>query len=356
MSESGEGKIVTFYSYKGGTGRTMALANVAWILAGNGKRVLAVDWDLESPGLHRFFHPFLDESTVSATPGVIEMINEYAAGPPSTRSRGPATGTASTPRSQRARRLPEMGSFPDGGQLDFLSAGRQNRDYSAAVCSLDWDNFYERLGGGQFFDAMRDDMKEKYDYVLIDSRTGLSDVADICTIQLPDILVDLLHPQRPEHRGRRRTSPGRSAGRYRDRDIRVLPVPMRIEDGEKEKLDAGRALARAKFEGFPRDLTQEQTAQYWASVEVPYQPFYAYEETLATFGDDPGSPPRCSPRSSAHPGHHRRRGDGHAADGRRGPAAVPGGRSRGASRPRRRRSSSATRPRTACGRTGSRRC
>src|ERR1019366_9230886 len=73
-------------------------------------------------------------------------------------------------------------TFPDGGKLDFLSAGRQNRDYSAAVCSLDWDNFYDRLGGGRFFRAMRDDMKQRYDYVLIDSRTGLSDVADICTI------------------------------------------------------------------------------------------------------------------------------------------------------------------------------
>ena len=27
------GKIITFYSYKGGTGRSMALANVAWTLA-----------------------------------------------------------------------------------------------------------------------------------------------------------------------------------------------------------------------------------------------------------------------------------------------------------------------------------
>ena len=62
MSETSQGQIITFYSYKGGTGRTMALANVAWILASNGKRVLAVDWDLESPGLHKFFHPFLDES------------------------------------------------------------------------------------------------------------------------------------------------------------------------------------------------------------------------------------------------------------------------------------------------------
>ena len=45
-----DGKIVTFYSYKGGTGRTMALANVAWILASNGLKVLVVDWDLDSPG------------------------------------------------------------------------------------------------------------------------------------------------------------------------------------------------------------------------------------------------------------------------------------------------------------------
>jgi MinD-like ATPase involved in chromosome partitioning or flagellar assembly len=41
MREPGHGEIITFYSHKGGTGRTMSLANVAWILASNGKRVLA---------------------------------------------------------------------------------------------------------------------------------------------------------------------------------------------------------------------------------------------------------------------------------------------------------------------------
>jgi len=53
------GEIITFYSYKGGTGRSMALANVAWVLASNGRRVLVIDWDLEAPGLHRYFKPFL---------------------------------------------------------------------------------------------------------------------------------------------------------------------------------------------------------------------------------------------------------------------------------------------------------
>src|SRR4051794_25735589 len=73
-----DGQIITFYSYKGGTGRTMALANVAWILAANGNRVLVVDWDLESPGLHRFFSPFLDPQQVATTGGVANLLDEYA--------------------------------------------------------------------------------------------------------------------------------------------------------------------------------------------------------------------------------------------------------------------------------------
>ena len=136
---------------------------------------------------------------------------------------------------------------------------------------------------------MREDMKSKYDYVLIDSRTGLSDVADICTIELPDVLAVCFTLSDQSIEGAANVA-RQISGRYRDRNIRVLPVPMRIEAGEKEKLDVGRALARARFEGFPEGLTQEMSAQYWASVEVPYKPFYAFEETLATFGDDPGSP------------------------------------------------------------------
>jgi CO dehydrogenase nickel-insertion accessory protein CooC1 len=287
MSETSLGQIVTFYSYKGGTGRTMALANVAWILASNGKHVLAVDWDLESPGLHKFFHPFLDESTVSATPGVIEIINDYAS---AAVDPGPRSDDWYLELAQVERHAVSLEwAFPEGGKLDFLSAGRQNRDYSAAVCSLDWDNFYDRLGGGRFFRAMRDDMKHKYDYVLIDSRTGLSDVADICTIELPDVLTICFTLSDQSIEGAANVA-RQISGRYRDRNIRVLPVPMRIEDGEKEKLDVGRALARMKFEGFPAGMTPEDAALYWASVEVPYKPFYAFEETLATFGDDPGSP------------------------------------------------------------------
>jgi hypothetical protein len=287
MNSAGKGQIVTLYSYKGGTGRTMAVANTAWILASNGKRVLVVDWDLESPGLHKFFHPFLDQSTVSSTPGVVEIINDYALA---------AVQPGIRPEDwylEHAQVLTHAVSldwkeFPKGACLDFLSAGRQNRDYSSALFSLDWDNFYEKLGGGIFFRTMREDMKRSYDYVLIDSRTGLSDVADICTIELPDILV-VCYTLNDQSIDGGASVARQINGRYRDRNIRVLPVAMRIENAEKEKLDAGRALAKTKFEGFPAGLTKEEHARYWATAEVPYLPFYAFEETLATFADQPGT-------------------------------------------------------------------
>ncbi|MFG2798297.1 FxSxx-COOH system tetratricopeptide repeat protein [Streptomyces pseudovenezuelae] len=295
MTARRSGRIITFYSYKGGTGRTMALANTAWILAANGARVLAVDWDLEAPGLHRFYHPFLDPSTLAATPGVIDMITEYSWAAINGGHRSDTWHRQYARVDLHAVSLdPEpLGlSFPDGGSLDFLSAGQQNRAYSATVSSFEWDNFYDRLGGGIFLDALRENMKTSYDYALIDSRTGLSDIADICTIQMPDVLVDCFTLSDQALEGGAAVARTVEAD-YRDRRIRVLPVPMRVDEGEKEKADAGRALARLKFDGLPKGkdgepFGPEQLDEYWGAVEIPYRPYYAYEEMLATIGDHSG--------------------------------------------------------------------
>ncbi len=48
-------KTITFYSYKGGVGRTLALANVAMRLSEFKKKVCMIDFDLEAPGLHHKF-------------------------------------------------------------------------------------------------------------------------------------------------------------------------------------------------------------------------------------------------------------------------------------------------------------
>jgi hypothetical protein len=182
------GKIVTFYSYKGGTGRSMALANVAWILASNGYQVLAVDWDLEAPGLHRYFHPFLLDPELADTPGVLDMVWDVA-----TAAMDPAVPERADWHQPYADVLNYAVSlrrkFLGGGTLDLLPAGRQDPLYSTRVGAFDWTNFYDRLGGGAFLEAVRTSMRAEYDYVLIDSRTGLSDTSGICTVQLPDMLV-----------------------------------------------------------------------------------------------------------------------------------------------------------------------
>ena len=174
---SSSGRITTFYSYKGGTGRSMALANFAWILAASGKQVLVIDWDLEAPGLHRYFRPFLVDPDLFETDGLIDAFWAFTA---STLAKT-LTGGKSIGRQDSddviealdaaARRLDY--EFSTGGYIDFIGAGRQSETYSERVNSFDWKRFYE-LGGAQVLSAAKAHMREHYDWVLIDSRTGVS--------------------------------------------------------------------------------------------------------------------------------------------------------------------------------------
>ncbi|WP_326783383.1 hypothetical protein [Streptomyces sp. NBC_00151] len=46
------------------------------------------------------------------------------------------------------------------------------------------------------------------------------------------------------------------------------------------KADAGRALARVRFQGLPESLGAAKPEAHRGSVEVPHRPYYAYEEIL----------------------------------------------------------------------------
>jgi len=297
------GQIVTFYSFKGGTGRTMALANVAWILAANGKRVLIADWDLESPGLHRFFQPFMD-ARASDRPGIVDLVRGYAWAmadaeiDPEALHRIESSKKAALPaiNAMIDEHIGRLGSyviplswqFPDDGVLHFLSPGKQNNgDYHATLSSLDWDNFYEYLYGDRFMTVLRDFLKSRYDYILIDSRTGHGDVADICTVHLPDMVIDCFTLTNQGIDGAAMIA--KEIQDTSERDIAILPVPMRIDHAQKDKVEAGLKYAAGRFAGLPAGMSEEQRHDYWAAVEVPYRPSYAYEETLATFFDRPGS-------------------------------------------------------------------
>ncbi|WP_433057898.1 FxSxx-COOH system tetratricopeptide repeat protein [Dactylosporangium sp. CS-033363] len=280
VSDEG-GRVVTFYSYKGGTGRTMALANVAWLLAGNGFRVLTVDWDLESPGLHRYFHPFLRDKELRHTDGVLDLMRNYA----DHVSNGRPDARDDLARIQEWAVSLDW-EFPRGGVLDFVAAGRQDNSYATKVSTFDWDTLWTRLGGGPFIERLRQDMRDHYDFVLIDSRTGTSDTAGICTIQLPHVVVNCFTLNKQSIDGAAAIT---NVVLHQSADtVTVYPIPTRIEDGEKAKLERGRSYSRRRFDPYLKFLGDEQAADYWNSVEIPYIPYYAYEEILASFGDQPG--------------------------------------------------------------------
>jgi cellulose biosynthesis protein BcsQ len=69
--------ICTFYSYKGGVGRSMALANVGEWFYLHGLRVVLVDWDLEAPGLEAFFPSDEDLPSLNRQPGLIDLLLDY---------------------------------------------------------------------------------------------------------------------------------------------------------------------------------------------------------------------------------------------------------------------------------------
>lgn len=69
--------IYTFYSYKGGVGRSMAMANVAQCLYMQGKKVIMIDWDLEAPGLESYFFQEEQLGQIRSKPGIMDMLSDY---------------------------------------------------------------------------------------------------------------------------------------------------------------------------------------------------------------------------------------------------------------------------------------
>lgn len=283
------GKIITFYSYKGGTGRSMALANVAWLLASNGYRVLTIDWDFEAPGLHRYFCPFLPDPELLNTPGLIDCFRHFVEAAQS--QSGDSDGTWFRERADLMRYSASLEhEFEGGGILDFVGAGQQGASYGARVNTFQWGEFYEKLGGGIFLEAMKARLREDYHYILIDSRTGLSDTSGICTVQMPDELVVCFTLNRQSIFGAAAAATSADSQRRRSdgtQGLRIWPVPMRVELHEKDRLETARLVAREKFAPFLWHIPHGERSRFWGESEVLYFPYYAYEEVLSTIADVP---------------------------------------------------------------------
>jgi cellulose biosynthesis protein BcsQ len=290
VAEAPLGRFITFYSYKGGTGRSMALANVAWVLASNGARVLVIDWDLEAPGLHRYFHPFIEDKQLGSSEGIIDFLVHFVEG--SRLSHESEPNDDNSWFEDYANLLPYAFSleweFPNKGTLDFVPAGQQGAGYGVRVTQFNWEAFYKDLGGGVFLETLKERLRREYDYILIDSRTGISDTSGICTVQMPDDMVVCFTLNNQSIEGAAAVADSAFSQRRKpsgEPGLRVWPVPMRVELAEKDRLETARQVAQQTFDGYLLHLKREDRRAYWEGIEVPYDPYFAYEEVLASFAE-----------------------------------------------------------------------
>ncbi|MFZ4661847.1 MAG: KGGVGR-motif variant AAA ATPase [Caldilineaceae bacterium] len=179
--------VYTFYSYKGGVGRTLALANLAELFYQAGLRVLIIDWDLITPGLERYF-PSLDLHAAIDHPGLIDMLLQYKKYMSTERD-------ANVPFELEDPNRYLIPIYNDGfgpGSLHLLPAGRRPQGditYMRAVTRFNWQDFYDAWEGELYFNWLREQFEKIADIILIDCRSGVSEMGSVCTYHWADVIV-----------------------------------------------------------------------------------------------------------------------------------------------------------------------
>jgi tetratricopeptide (TPR) repeat protein len=268
---------ITFYSFKGGVGRSMALINTAGILAGRrGFRVLVLDLDLEAPGLTYLDPESPDVSPAQAQrelplqPGFVDLMTDA-------KERGQAADLFKLSDADleatytRKIKIPEsLREFPDGS-LHMMPAGLVDHDYARRLDALNLNALYHDGLGEPLIRAFKKKLAEsgRYHYVLVDSRTGMSEGAGICTRDLADHVMVLSGLNRQNVEGTSEFLREFRAATDGKKNLQIILSP--IPNGEDELLERRRKRAEQRF-------GEAWGAKVELSLDIPYHPQLALTE------------------------------------------------------------------------------
>ena len=185
--------IVTFYSYKGGMGRTTAMTSYALDLAINhNKKVCVIDCDFEAPGYLNFFNLASSETLKSGLKnGVVEFLTDYSFKKKINIEDYyiELEGLDNTDDKLKNLFIVPAGNLSDTTLVDETNFYSTHRDqYLEGLARLDLSNERNIITG---FEALFSQLKEKIkpDIILIDSRTGFNDVFGVTALILSDLIV-----------------------------------------------------------------------------------------------------------------------------------------------------------------------
>ena len=166
--------VVTFFSFKGGVGRTTALVATALTLARYGHRVAIVDLDLEAPGLSTIFSDSLDNV------GVLDYLLEKK------------IQQNQWSLNTHLVAINEQLLLGDSGEaLRLLPAGNVDNNYLEKLARLDFQNLVDR----QLPETLRGMLRElesaakPLDFILLDARAGFHDIGGLAIADLSHAAV-----------------------------------------------------------------------------------------------------------------------------------------------------------------------
>jgi len=163
--------IISFFSFKGGVGRTTALAAVAVNLARAGKRTLVLDFDLEAPGAGTLLLPATGQAT---SLGIVDFLLEWPVTPKNQRDVSPYCHICDEPR-----------VIANGTEIVVVPAGAVDESYLEKLARVNYEFLYRTAAEPNapssplhdLFNLLRH--RWKPDFVLVDSRAGFHDLGGL---------------------------------------------------------------------------------------------------------------------------------------------------------------------------------
>lgn len=172
------GKIISVHSFRGGTGKSNITANLAALLALEGKKVGIVDTDIQSPGIHVLFG--LDEGSMGHT------INQYLRGECK-------IAEVAHPIGEITEKLPTGIQKLNGKEIYLFPSSINGSEISRFL--------KEGYDPNILNDGLQDMIKElSLDYLLIDTHPGLNEET-LLSISISDVLLLLLRPDQQDFQG-----------------------------------------------------------------------------------------------------------------------------------------------------------
>ncbi len=274
-----QGHFIAFYSYKGGVGRSLVLANVAYELARKGCKVMIMDLDLEAPGQHMtdLFRPRVAHARdLMKWPGkgLLELFEAWLA---DHNKPGFEFDLADYLRPPRQDVADKLASYE--GELSLLPSGDDSDpSYAERVSRFSWSDFYEADGQALLRNLKHRFLAEGFDHVLIDARTGISDEFYVSALELADtvVVVSSLNWQNIEGT-RKVVETLRSDAVVEEFEPKRLllvgsPVPTFIGTELLTRRKADIKLQWPRFQGF--------------HAELPYDPELSLEERVFSWERD----------------------------------------------------------------------